>query len=74
MYLYLKEHWNCTKIFFYSGISKNNTVKIKEYEDLTELGYEMRVKTYSVYKNKDTIIKIICSKCKNERSSMVIIL
>jgi uncharacterized LabA/DUF88 family protein len=70
-YQYLKEHWKCNEIFFYSGIQKSNVNKIKEYESLLMLGYKMRVKTYSIYKNQDTIVKINCNKCNNEISHKI---
>jgi len=66
MFLYLKNHWNCNKIFFYSGIQKGDKEKSKEYEQLSELGYEMRAKTYFVYRNKDSVTKIMCNVCNNE--------
>jgi len=66
MYQYLKEQWNCEKIFFYSGIDQDNDDKADEHLALKNLGYEMRVKPYKIYKNPDKTIKIICPKCSNE--------
>ena len=66
MYQYLKEQWNCEKIFFYSGIDQDNNDKADEHLSLKNLGYEMRVKPYKIYKNPDKTIKIICPKCSNE--------
>ncbi len=66
LYHYLKEHWNCEKIFFYSGIEQNNNDKAIEYLELTKLGYGVHVKPYSIYKNQDKLIKITCPKCANE--------
>jgi uncharacterized LabA/DUF88 family protein len=66
LYHYLKEHWNCEKIFFYSGIEQNNNDRTIEYLELTKLGYEVHAKPYSIYKNQDRLIKITCPKCANE--------
>lgn len=66
LYQYLKEQWNCEKVFFYSGVDQDNDDKVDEHLALKNLGYEMRVKPYKIYKNPDKTIKIICPKCSNE--------
>ena len=66
LYDYLKEHWNCEKIFFYSGIEKGNDERSNEYIELAKLGYIVHAKPYSIYKNRDQIVKIVCPKCDNE--------
>ena len=66
LYHYLKDHWNCEKIFFYSGIEKGNDEISNEYVELAKLGYKVYAKPYSIYKNRDQIVKIICPKCDNE--------
>jgi len=66
LYQHLKEHWNCEKIFFYSGIQESDEDKITEYLALKDLGYIMNAKPYKIYKNPDRIMKIICSKCSNQ--------
>ena len=66
LYQYLKEQWKCEKIFFYSGVDQDNDTKADEYLALKNLGYEMQVKPYKIYKNPDKIIKISCPKCSNQ--------
>ena len=66
LYQYLKEQWNCEKIFFYSGVDQDNDNKADEYLALKNLGYEMQVKPYKIYKNPDKVVKISCPKCSNE--------
>lgn len=66
LYYYLKEQWNCEKIFFYSGIDQGNDDKVDEHLALKNLGYEMSIKPYKIYKNPDKTVKIICPKCANE--------
>lgn len=66
LYQYLKEQWNCEKIFFYSGVDQDNDNKAEEYLALKNLGYEMQVKPYKIYKNPDKVVKISCPKCSNE--------
>jgi uncharacterized LabA/DUF88 family protein len=63
LYHYLKEQWNCEKIFFYSGIEQKDEVKASEYIELSKLGYDMHIKPYNIYKNSDKIVKITCPKC-----------
>jgi uncharacterized LabA/DUF88 family protein len=65
LYHYLKEQWNCEKVFFYSGVDQDNGAKADEYIGLPKLGYEMRIKPYKIYKNPDKLVKITCPKCSN---------
>lgn len=66
LFYYLKQHWNCDKIFFYSGIEQGNENKTNEYLALGKLGYEMHAKPYNIYKNPGKVVKINCPKCSNE--------
>jgi uncharacterized LabA/DUF88 family protein len=66
LYDYLKGHWNCEKIFFYSGIQRGDDGRTNEYMELAKIGYEVHAKPYSMYKNRDQLVKIICPKCENE--------
>lgn len=66
LYIYLKEHWNCDKIFFYSGIERGDGERSNEYLELSKIGYRVQAKPYSIYKNRGKIIKIVCPKCENE--------
>lgn len=63
---YLKEHWNCKKVFFYSGIEKGDDERTNEYLELAKIGYQVHAKPYSIYKNRGKIVKIICPNCENE--------
>ena len=65
-YAYLKEKWNCEKIFFYSGIANGDSETALEYQKLSEPGYIVHAKPYFIYKNPDQIIKISCPECKTE--------
>ena len=66
LYEYLKEHWTCDEIFFYSGVEQGNGDKTNEYLELAKLGYSVHAKPYSIYKNQDKLIKVICPKCANK--------
>jgi uncharacterized LabA/DUF88 family protein len=66
LHYYLKEQWNCERIFFYSGIEQGNEEKANEYLSLGKLGYEMHAKPYNIYKNPGKVIKITCPKCSND--------
>jgi len=66
LYDYLKNHWNCEKVFFYSGIEKGDDERTNEYLELAKIGYQVHAKPYSIYKSRGKIVKIICPKCENE--------
>ena len=66
MYQYLKERWDCEKIFFYSGIANGDIEASLEYQKLSELGYIVHIKPYFIYKNPDQIVKISCPECSTE--------
>lgn len=66
IFTYLKEKWNCDKIFFYSGIANGDSETALEYKELSELGYIVHAKPYFIYRNPDQIVKIECPKCKTE--------
>ena len=71
LYDYLKNKWNCEKIFFYAGIEIGDSNTEEEYASLKKLGYEMQTKLTMSYKRKDKAIKIICSKCSAENTKSV---
>ena len=66
MHAYLKEQWNCEKIFFYSGVDHRDKEKMIEYLELGKIGYEMRVKPFNIYKNPSKVLRMICPKCLQE--------
>jgi len=65
LYFYLKQNWNCNRIFFYSGIQLGNKERLKEFDLLRKVGYEMHIKPYHVYKSEGKTTQITCPKCKN---------
>lgn len=65
-YLYLKKHWGCTKIFFYAGVREGDVAQIKKCEELLNIGFEMKIKPYSVYKNPEVVINVVCPDCNHE--------
>ena len=71
LYDYLKNKWNCEKIFFYAGIEIGDSSTEEEYILLGKLGYEMRTKPTMSYKRKDKPVQIICSKCGEENTKNV---
>lgn len=71
MYAYLKEKWNCEKIFFYSGIQNSDNETSLVFQKLSDLGYIVNAKPYFIYKSSDEIIKVLCPKCNTEISQKV---
>jgi uncharacterized LabA/DUF88 family protein len=71
LYNYLKDRWECEKVFFYSGIEIGDSNTEEEYKLLEKLGYEMRTKTTMSYKRKDKTISIVCSNCGQENTKSI---
>jgi|SRR3989338_7962456 len=71
LFHYLKNEWQCEKIFFYSGIQQGDENTAAEYQALSVLGYEMRAKPYFIYKNRDGVMRLVCPKCKTEITQTV---
>ena len=68
---FLKNDWECEKVFFYSGIDAGDSETEKEFESITENGGIVRSKLVFSYKNRNRNIKIKCPKCSNEFSEMI---
>ncbi|MBX7227754.1 MAG: NYN domain-containing protein [Chitinophagales bacterium] len=66
LYNHLVNKWNCEKVFFYSGIQKEDIAKALEYKELENIGYIVNLKPFSIYKNRDEYIKLTCPECNNE--------
>jgi uncharacterized LabA/DUF88 family protein len=64
LFHYLKNRWDCHSIFFYSGMEIGDVYKEKEFINLKELGYILRIKPYKTYKTLENKIHILCPNCK----------
>ncbi len=64
LFSYLKERWQCEKVFFYPGIRHNDASRIKEFEELTKQGAVVRPKFFFVHKNQEREVVISCTNCK----------
>jgi len=71
LYNYLKDRWECEKVFFYAGIEIGDSNTEEEYKSLEKLGYEMRTKATMSYKRKDKTISILCSNCGQENTKSI---
>jgi len=60
---FLKEQWNCEKVFFYAGIEIGDTNMEQEYLELKKIGYEMRTKPTMSYKRRPKTVSMACSEC-----------
>ena len=63
LFSYLKEKWQCEKVFFYPGIEYGDTERENIFNKILNLGGVIRPKYYYKYKNKDKIEVISCPKC-----------
>ncbi len=63
---FLKNNWNCEKVFLYIGVDQRDLETLKMLEELKSSGLIMREKTTFSYKNKDKEIDISCPKCGNK--------
>lgn len=71
LFNYLKDRWECEKVFFYAGIEIGDSNTEEEYKSLEKLGYEMRTKTTMSYKRKDKNLNILCSNCGQENTKSI---
>ena len=71
LFLYLKDRWQCEKVFFYPGIEYGDKERGKIFERISNSGGIVRIKYYFVYKNKDRIVTNNCLNC-NTRVSYTI--
>ncbi|MCX6716173.1 MAG: NYN domain-containing protein [Candidatus Taylorbacteria bacterium] len=63
LYEYLTDKWMCDKVFFYSGIAKEDIETINEFALLSKAGCMVKMKTYYSYKKPDKRVTIKCKKC-----------
>ncbi|MEI6553779.1 MAG: NYN domain-containing protein [bacterium] len=63
LFLYLKEKWQCEKVFFYPGIEYGDIDREKVFRKISEIGGIIRPKYYYKYKNSDKIRNINCPNC-----------
>ena len=68
---YLKEKWNCEKIFFYSGIDEGDTETASEFDTLSKNGCIVKTKTVFAYKKSDKTITIKCVNCGKDNIEVV---
>ena len=66
LYLYLKEKWQCEKVFFYPGVEYGDKERENVFSRISKLGGFVRIKYYYKYKNSDKIRNINCPKCNFE--------
>ena len=66
LFSYLKDKWQCQKVFFYPGIQHGDEDRENLFEKLSKIGAIVRPKYYFVYKNSDKISSTKCPKCNTE--------
>lgn len=71
LFLYLKNKWNCEKIFFYPGIQHDDTARSELFLKITELGAIVRPKYFFIHKNEDKTVITNCPKCTTEITQRV---
>ncbi|MBI4155851.1 MAG: NYN domain-containing protein [Candidatus Zambryskibacteria bacterium] len=71
LYEYLKEKWNCEKVFFYSGIDEGDTETAKEFDSLLKNDCVVKAKTVFAYKKPDKTISIKCVGCGKDNVEVV---
>lgn len=66
LFTYLKERWNCEKVFYYPGIEHGDEERTEMFDKITDIGGVVRPKYYYVYKNSDKVVSTNCPKCNTE--------
>lgn len=57
LYKYLKERYNCSDIFYFGGLDKNNLKQVDFYNLLKNFGYILILRSIKIFINKNGIIK-----------------
>ena len=65
-YQFLKNDWNCEKVFMYTGVDAGDLETTQMLEELEKQGCIVRGKTVFAYKNRDKDIEILCPKCQHK--------
>jgi len=63
---FLKNDWQCDKVFFYVGIDEGDLETTNLFEGLRGDGCIVRAKVVFAYKNKDLDRNVTCPKCSNK--------
>jgi len=71
LFSFLKNDWNCEKVFFYPGIQRGDEERDEIFSRLLKTGAVVRPKYYLVYKNEDKIFSIECPKCNTKITQKV---
>lgn len=72
LYAYLRESWQCEKIFFYSGVEEGDDEVLKEFEFLaSQSGCVVKTKSVFAYKRPDKKVAIKCIGCGKENIEVV---
>jgi uncharacterized LabA/DUF88 family protein len=63
---FLKNKWDCEKVYIYAGIDRNNINETSVFDNLEKSGFIIKSKAVFAYKNKDREINVLCPNCKNK--------
>ncbi len=63
---FLKNDWQCDKVFFYVGIDEGDLETTNLFESLQGDGCIVRAKVVFAYKNKDKDLSVTCPKCSEK--------
>ncbi|MDP3697565.1 MAG: hypothetical protein Q8R55_06160 [Candidatus Taylorbacteria bacterium] len=63
---FLKNDWQCDKVFFYVGIDEGDLETTNLFEGLRGNGCIVRAKVVFAYKNRDVDLNVTCPKCSNK--------
>ena len=63
---FLKNDWQCNKVFLYVGIDEGDLETTALFENLRGDGCIVRAQIVFAYKNRDKEMSVICPKC-NEK-------
>jgi len=52
LYKYLKERYQCNKIYYFAGLDSKNTKQLNFYKKLKQLGYELILKKVKIFQQQ----------------------
>lgn len=71
LFSFLKNEWNCEKVFFYPGIQRGDEIRDGIFSRLLGKGAIVRSKYYIIYKNEDKIVSTKCPKCNTQITEQI---
>lgn len=65
LYSWLTVRAKCDKVFFYAGLEPGDIDTDNLYQQISSLGFQMRIKRMTIFKNRPKKTEVACPECKH---------